>query len=111
MEELTIGFLSSAKFENDSVIRGAILVTDVETKPLEFRVTAPVRPTNFQKTLYGDILRWPPLFGQKTGYFTVLTPLLKREPLFKLRSPSISRLASTFALLTAMLRCTILRGW
>jgi hypothetical protein len=56
MEELTIGFLSSAKFENDSVIRGAILVTDVETKPLEFRVTAPVRPTNFQKTLYGDIL-------------------------------------------------------
>jgi hypothetical protein len=56
MEELTVGFLSSAKFENDAVIRGAILVTDVETKPLEFRVTAPVRPTNFQKTLYGDIL-------------------------------------------------------
>src|SRR3990172_8587920 len=56
MEELTVAFLSSAKFENDTLIRGEILVTDVETKPLEFRVTAPVHPTNFQKTLYGDIL-------------------------------------------------------
>ena len=56
MEELTIAFLSSVRFENDAVIRGAALITDVQTKPLEFRVTAPVHPTNFQKTLYGDIL-------------------------------------------------------
>lgn len=56
MEELNVAFLSSCKFENDSVVRGAILVTDEQTKPLEFRVTAPIRPTNFQKTLYGEIL-------------------------------------------------------
>ena len=56
MEDLTLGFLSSCKFEEGSAIRGAIMVTDAQTKPLEFRVTAPVRPTNFQKTLYGNIL-------------------------------------------------------
>jgi hypothetical protein len=31
-------------------------VADCDTKPLEFRVTAPVRPTLFQKTLYGELL-------------------------------------------------------
>jgi len=56
MEELIVAFLSSYKFENDAIVRGAILVTDGQTKPLEFRVTAPIRPTNFQKTLYGEIL-------------------------------------------------------
>ena len=56
MPELTIAFLSGSRFENDSAIRGAVLVTDSQTKPLEFRVTAPIRPTAFQKTLYGDIL-------------------------------------------------------
>lgn len=56
MENTTLAFLSNYKFENDSVIRGAILVTDEQTKPVEFRVTAPIKPTNFQKTLYGDIL-------------------------------------------------------
>jgi len=56
MEELNVAFLSSCKFENEAVVRGAILITDGQTKPLEFRVTAPIRPTNFQKTLYGEIL-------------------------------------------------------
>lgn len=56
MEEIKIGFISSSKFENDSVIRGAVLITDEETKPLEFRITAPIRPTAFQRTLYGEIL-------------------------------------------------------
>lgn len=56
MDDFAIAFLSSSKFDNDAALRGAILVTDHQTKPMEFRVTAPVHPTNFQKTLYGDIL-------------------------------------------------------
>lgn len=56
MSEMKLAFLSNYKFENDAAIRGAILVTDASTKPLEFRVTAPIRPTNLQKTLYGKIL-------------------------------------------------------
>jgi hypothetical protein len=56
MERLSVAFLSSCSFEKDAAIRGGILITDEQTKPLEFRVTAPVRPTNFQRTLYGDIL-------------------------------------------------------
>lgn len=43
------------RFEG-SAVRGAILVTDEDTNPLEFRVTAPVRPTNLQEMLYGDLL-------------------------------------------------------
>lgn len=50
-----LGFLGLRKFE-DGAIRGAILVTDKDTNPIEFRVTAPVRPTNLQTTLYGELL-------------------------------------------------------
>lgn len=51
-----IGFLESLTMDETSGIMGAILVTDSETKPLEFRVTAPIKTTNFQRTLYGDVL-------------------------------------------------------
>ena len=56
MQNTKIGFLSSCRFENNGIIRGALLVTDTQTKPIEFRVTSPIKPTNFQKTLYGDLL-------------------------------------------------------
>jgi hypothetical protein len=36
---------------------GVIMVTDADTKPLEFRVTSPIKPTNFQKILYGSVLK------------------------------------------------------
>ncbi len=51
-----IAFLETLALDDESGIMGAILVTDSETKPLEFRVTAPIKTTNFQKTLYGDVL-------------------------------------------------------
>ena len=51
-----IAFLETYALDNDEGIMGAILVTDSDTKPIEFRVTAPIKPTNFQKTLYGDVL-------------------------------------------------------
>ena len=56
MELRKIAFLETFNLEEDAGIMGAILVTDSETKPLEFRVTAPIKPSNFQKTLYGDVL-------------------------------------------------------
>jgi hypothetical protein len=56
MDLRKIAFLETYTLENDAGIMGAILVTDSDTKPLEFRVTAPIKPTNFQKTLYGDVL-------------------------------------------------------
>jgi len=49
-------FLAAHRFENDEVFRGAFLITDDNTTPLEFRCTSPVRPTALQKTLYGGIL-------------------------------------------------------
>jgi len=56
MELAKIGFLETYSLDNNVGIMGGILVTDIDTKPLEFRVTAPIKPTNFQKTLYGEVL-------------------------------------------------------
>ncbi|MEG4233626.1 hypothetical protein QUA40_16155 [Microcoleus sp. Pol11C3] len=56
MNDLKIAFISSHRFEDGAAIRGAVLVADYDTKPLEFRVTAPIRPTFYQKTLYGELL-------------------------------------------------------
>jgi hypothetical protein len=51
-----IGFLGYREFENGDAFRGGILVADEWSKPLEFRCTAPVRPTPLQRTLYGKSL-------------------------------------------------------
>lgn len=56
MEIAKLAFLETYALEENAGIMGAILVTDADTKPLEFRVTAPIKPTGFQKTLYGDVL-------------------------------------------------------
>jgi hypothetical protein len=56
MEIGKIAFLETYSLGDSGGVMGAILVTDSETKPLEFRVTAPIKPTAFQKTLYGDVL-------------------------------------------------------
>ena len=57
MELTNLAFIDTYTLEDDAGLMGAILITDADTKPLEFRVTAPIKPTNFQKTLYGDVLR------------------------------------------------------
>ena len=56
MEVQKIAFLETYKLEDNGGVMGAILVTDADTKPIEFRVTAPIKPTSFQQTLYGDVL-------------------------------------------------------
>lgn len=56
MDLAKIAFLETYTLDDNAGIMGAILVTDSDTKPLEFRVTAPIKTTNFQKTLYGDVL-------------------------------------------------------
>ena len=56
MDLVRIAFLETYSFDDHSGVMGAILVTDPDTKPLEFRVTAPIKPTSFQKTLYGNVL-------------------------------------------------------
>ncbi len=56
MEVQKIAFLESYELEDNGGVMGAIMVTDAITKPIEFRVTAPIKPTSFQRTLYGDVL-------------------------------------------------------
>ena len=56
MEVQKIAFLETYELEDNGGVMGAILVTNADTKPIEFRVTAPIKPTSFQQTLYGDVL-------------------------------------------------------
>jgi hypothetical protein len=49
-------FVASQRFESGKAIRGAFLLTDCDTKPLEFRCTNPIRPTSLQTVLYGQML-------------------------------------------------------
>lgn len=51
-----VAFLDLAVFEDGAAIRGGCLVTDATTRPVEFRVTGPIRPTKLQRMLYGDSL-------------------------------------------------------
>jgi hypothetical protein len=51
-----LAFLDLATFEDGGSIRGGCLVTDGQTRPLEFRVSGPIRPSSLQKVLYGDLL-------------------------------------------------------
>ena len=55
-EEIRLAFIDVAVFPDGS-IRGGILTTDVQTRPYEFRVTSPIRPTQVQQILYGTSLR------------------------------------------------------
>ena len=56
-EGLRIAFLSYVETEKGLAGRGAVLVTDHVTKPLEFRCTTPIKPNPVQRTLYGETLR------------------------------------------------------
>jgi hypothetical protein len=50
-----IAFVSLAEVE-DGVMRGGILVTDSNGKPVEFRCTSSIHPNSVQRTLYGSTL-------------------------------------------------------
>jgi len=56
MNNTKLAFLSHHWFEGKNIIRGTILITDENTKPIEFRITSAIRPTSFQKALYGNVL-------------------------------------------------------
>ena len=56
MSKNYICFLDTNTFGSEDVIRGAALLTDSLTEPVEFRCTSEVRPTKLQKTLWGDRL-------------------------------------------------------
>lgn len=52
----TLMFIAAKQFDGNKAVRGAFLMTDAETKPLEFRCTNPIRPTQLQSMLYGSIM-------------------------------------------------------
>jgi len=69
--QINISFLDTREFDQGKTIRGAALVTDVKTEPLEFRCTSAIRPTQLQRILWGNRL---------TGY---IAAQLVGEMLFK----------------------------
>jgi hypothetical protein len=55
-EDMILTFVTARYFEEEQAIRGGLLVTDEQTRPLEFRCTSPIRPNTYQKLLYGKTL-------------------------------------------------------
>lgn len=54
--DVLLGFLALYETSNHDGYLGAILVTDLQGVPQEFRCTHPVKPTTLQRPLYGDAL-------------------------------------------------------
>lgn len=52
----TVGFFKLVSTSGRDGFLGALLVTDCISKPLEFRVTLPVKPSAVQRTIYGASL-------------------------------------------------------
>lgn len=50
---LVVGFFKLVSTSGQDGFLGALLVTDLLSKPLEFRVTLPVKPNTVQRTIYG----------------------------------------------------------
>jgi hypothetical protein len=61
-DRITIGFLDIVTFSEEKETNylekyfGAILITDENSVPLEFRCTHPIKPSEIQKQLYGNML-------------------------------------------------------
>jgi hypothetical protein len=55
-DNVKLAFLDIELFDNGAAIRGAVLITDLDTKPYEFRITSPIRPSLLQRVLYGNTL-------------------------------------------------------
>ena len=56
MDDKRIAYIDIAEFDDGRAVRGAILVSDTLTEPIEFRCTSPIRPTVIQRTLWGGRL-------------------------------------------------------
>lgn len=56
MSETHFAYVGIEEFENGQILRGAVLVTDAATEPVEFRCTSAIRPTLLQRTLWGKRL-------------------------------------------------------
>lgn len=52
-----LAFLAYVQGQNGNSGRGALLVTDEATRPLEFRCTTAIQPNALQRILYGETLR------------------------------------------------------
>lgn len=55
-QNMLLGFFSLYETSSHDGYLGAILITDIQGVPQEFRCTHPVKPTTIQKPLYGDTL-------------------------------------------------------
>lgn len=87
-----IAHMGFRSFEQKEAYRGAILITDESTKPVEFRCTAPVRPTPLQRMLYGDSLL-PHILIELIG-LPLLTSIRERPGVILISDPAFLELRS-----------------
>ncbi|HEX9746494.1 MAG TPA: hypothetical protein VGB30_13830 [bacterium] len=68
-----IGFALLRELDDGTCYIGGIFVADSNLRPVEFRCTSPIRPSNVQKTLYGSEL--VPVIAQDLVLKNVLNKL------------------------------------
>jgi hypothetical protein len=101
-KNIRLGFLGIEQFDDSLAIRGGILITDIDTKPYEFRITSPVRASFYQRTLYGNTL------GDYVLIELISVPLIKelREDvnLIIVSSPPLLRIRPKISIPVALIK-------
>ena len=95
MDEKYIAFLDVIELDDNTAFRGGCLVTDLETKPVEFRCTAAIRPTELQRVLYGKkLLEY--VCNDLVGV-PIIKALQSKPTLVLVRLPELLKLRSNIA--------------
>ena len=78
-----LGFLALYETSGQEGYLGAILITDQQGIPQEFRCTHPVKPTTIQKPLYGNTLQ--PYIGIKLCGIPLIESIQNKPSLLVVR--------------------------
>ena len=103
--DVRLVFLDTAFLDQGAAIRGAVLVTDMDTRPYEFRCTSPVKPTPLQRILYGDTL------DEYVHVELIALPLLsaakERPTVVLVRNPTLLKVRPGLAYPTVLVRAEV----
>jgi len=96
MDEKYIAFLDVFELDDNTAFRGGCLVTDLDTRPVEFRCTAAIRPTDLQRMLYGKKLM-DYVCNELVG-LPIIKAMQSKPSLVLVRVPELLRMRSNISM-------------
>lgn len=97
-----LAYLSLEETSNKDGYVGALLVTDLQSIPVEFRCTHPVKPSAIQKPLYGDSLQ--PFIGTELCGKPLLNSIQNKPSCLFVNSEFLLNLRSDISIPTLFVR-------